>query len=105
MSHGRHDPVQRVTDKHADELLDVARTLGGHAEATSARAAQIDRYGIDLVLTTPTGPAQTRVDFAQPVSDPKWMRARVPGSDPAGPCRTRCRHWRNHPEMSGHHGR
>lgn len=75
VSHGRHDPVQRVNDKHADELLGLARSLGGHPEATSARAERIDRYGIDLVLSTPGGPVEARVAFTEPVSDPKWMRA------------------------------
>jgi len=75
MSHGRHDPVQRVNDKHAQELLDVARLLGGHPEATSARAERIDRHGIDLVVGTPSGPVESRIDFTEPVSDPKRMRA------------------------------
>jgi len=75
MSHGQHDPVQRVNAKHADELLAVARSLGGHPEATSARATRIDSAGIDLLLTTPSGPAETRVTFTEPISDPKRMRA------------------------------
>ena len=75
MNHGRHDPVQRVNEMHAEELLGVARVLGGYPDATSARAERIDRYGIDLVLTTPSGPVESRIDFAEPVSDPKWMRA------------------------------
>jgi len=75
MSHGNHDPVQRVNDKHADELLTVARSLGGHPEATSARAQRIDGSGIDLVLATPSGPLEARISFAEPVSDPKRMRA------------------------------
>ncbi len=74
MSHGPHDPVRRVNEKHGDELLNLARVLGGHPEATSARADRIDRLGIDLVLTTPGGPVDARIDFIEPVSDPKWMR-------------------------------
>lgn len=76
MSHGpNHDPVQRVNDKHAEELLDVARSLGGHPEANAARAERIDRNGIDLLLTTPSGPVESRIDFSEPVTDPKRMRA------------------------------
>lgn len=75
MSHGRHDPVQRVNDKHREELLVVARTLGGHPEATAARAERIDNRGIDLVLVTPGGPIEIRINFTEPVTDPKWMRA------------------------------
>ena len=75
MSHGRHDPVQRINDKHGEELLGVARSLGGRPDATSARAARIDPSGIDLEIITPGGPAVVRVDFTEPVSDPRWMRA------------------------------
>lgn len=75
MPHGRHDPVQRVNDKHGDELLAVARSLGNHPDATSARAARIDNEGIDVVLTTPDGPVETRIEFLEPVSDPRRMRA------------------------------
>ena len=75
MSHGPHDPVQAVNEKHAEELLVMARVLGGHPEATSARAERIDRDGIDLVLTTPNGPVDARIDFAEPASDLKSIRA------------------------------
>ena len=75
MSHGRHDPVQRVNDRHSEELLTVAQVLGGHAAAPAARAETIDGLGIDLVLTTPEGPIRARIDFAEPVSDPRRMRA------------------------------
>jgi len=74
MNHGRHDPVQRVNEKHGEELLAVARSLGGHPEATSARAERIDSDGIDLVLGTPSGAVETRVRFLEPVSDPRRMR-------------------------------
>jgi len=67
--------VQRVNEKHAEELLGIARLLGGHPEATAARAGRIDRDGVDLVLTTPGGPVELRIEFTEPVSDPKWMRA------------------------------
>jgi len=75
MRHAHHDPVQRVNDKHADELLVMARTLGGHPEATSAKAERIDADGLDLVLTTPEGSVETRIGFGEPVPDPKRMRA------------------------------
>jgi len=75
VSHGLHDPVQRVNAKHAEDLVIMARSLGGHPEATAARAERIDRFGIDLVLATPGGTVEARIDFIKPVSDPKWMRA------------------------------
>lgn len=74
MNHRRHDPVQRVNSKHPDDLLAMARTLGHHPDATAARAERVDRYGLDLVVTTPGGSVETRIDFTEPVSNPKWMR-------------------------------
>lgn len=75
MGHGPHDPVQRVNDKHGDELLAVAQILGGHADATAARAMHVDTQGIDLLLSTPDGPVAARISFPEPVSDPRRMRA------------------------------
>lgn len=75
MSHGPHDPVQVVNDKHARELLAIARLLGGHPEATSAKAERIDGDGIDVVLATPGGPVASRIDFPEPSSGPMSMRA------------------------------
>lgn len=75
MIHQRHDPVQRVNEKHGDELLTVARTLASHPEATSARAVRVDADGIDLAVSTPEGLVEAHVDFLTPVSDPKRFRA------------------------------
>lgn len=68
MSHrAHHDPVERLNDHHADDLLVIAQALGGHPDAVSARAERVDPNGIDLVLETPRGRATTRVPFAEPV--------------------------------------
>ena len=65
----RHDPVQRLNDQHADELVDVARAFGGEPKARSARATSIDDAGIDLVVETGDGRrTTTRVAFATPAS-------------------------------------
>ena len=78
MSHGgRHDPVQHVNDDHAGDLLVAARALCGHPDAISARAERIDEVGIDLTVDTPRGPADARLDFAEPVAegDSRGLRA------------------------------
>ena len=75
MPHRPHDPVQRVNDKHAGELLALARSIGGRPDATAARAERIDSGGIDMVLTTPGGDVGARIPFVEPVSDPRRMRA------------------------------
>ncbi len=35
----------------------AARALGGYPDATAARAVRIDRYGLDLRVSTPRGDA------------------------------------------------
>lgn len=68
MSHRQHhDPIQRLNEHHADDLLVIARALGGHADALSALAERVDRDGIDLAVETPRGPATVRVRFTEPV--------------------------------------
>lgn len=70
MKHGRHsDPLQHMNDDHAADLLAVARALGGHADATAARAEQVDRDGVDLVVDTPRGSTTARVEFAEPIPE------------------------------------
>lgn len=77
MSHGQHDPVQHLNDEHAEDLLSAARTLSGHPDATSAHAERVDRYGIDLMVVTPSGVSEARIAFSEPVADadPDELRA------------------------------
>lgn len=64
MSHGQHhDPVARVNEEHAEDLLAVARVFGGQPDATSARTERVGRDGIDLVVTTCRGTAAVHVAF------------------------------------------
>ncbi len=68
MTQGRHgDPLQHINDDHAGELLTVARAFGAHRDASRARAEGVDCDGIDLVLDTPSGRAQLRVAFTEPI--------------------------------------
>jgi heme iron utilization protein len=67
--------IAHLNEDHADALLAMARALGGYPDATAASCASIDRYGLDLDLDTPRGPAFTRVGFAEPVTRPDGLRA------------------------------
>lgn len=60
---------------HADALLAIARTLGGYPDATAATCHGVDRYGIDLNLETPRGPAPARVAFPEPLTDSGQLRS------------------------------
>jgi putative heme iron utilization protein len=69
------DAVRHLNDDHADALLSMARTLGGYPDAVGASCTGADRYGLELVLATPRGPATTRVGYAAPISAPAELRA------------------------------
>ena len=67
--------VRHLNADHADALLVMAQALGGYPDATSATCTGIDRYGLDLDLDTPRGPAAARVAFAEPVDASAGLRA------------------------------
>jgi heme iron utilization protein len=77
------DPVARsagaakehLNDDHADALLVMAQALGGYPDATAATCTSIDRYGLDLDLDTPRGPAATRIGFDERVDVADGLRA------------------------------
>lgn len=60
----RHDAVQRLNEHHAAQLLDVARTLGGQADALCAQATAIDDEGILLVVQATDRSRTVYVRFA-----------------------------------------
>jgi putative heme iron utilization protein len=67
--------VSHLNEDHADALLDMARALGGHPDATQATCPRIDRYGLDLTVTTPRGITETRIAFAETANRPGDLRA------------------------------
>ncbi len=67
--------VAHLNEDHADALLDMARALAGHSDATAAVCTAADRYGLDLTVTTPGGVAAARVAFATPADEPGGLRA------------------------------
>jgi hypothetical protein len=62
----RHDPVQRLNDHHADDLLAVAQAFACHPTATSARAMRVDARGIDLEIDHREGTTIAHVAFPEP---------------------------------------
>ncbi|MQY30495.1 HugZ family pyridoxamine 5'-phosphate oxidase [Nocardia aurantia] len=67
--------VAHLNDDHADALLDMARALGGYPDATAAVCDRADRYGLDLRVETPRGPAATRVGYATPLTSADELRS------------------------------
>lgn len=67
--------VRHLNDDHAHNLLDMARAIAGHTDATEASCLRADRYGLDLDVQTPRGRALARVGFAEPCTAPDGLRA------------------------------
>ncbi len=67
--------VSHLNDDHADALLDMARAIAGHTDATAATCLRADRYGLDLDVHTPRGRALARVGFAEPAVAADGLRA------------------------------
>jgi putative heme iron utilization protein len=67
--------VAHLNEDHADALLDIAKALGGYTDATAARCTAIDRYGMDLSVSTPRGTAPSRIGFAERAEAPDGLRA------------------------------
>lgn len=72
---GAAGAVAHLNDDHADALLAMAHGLAGHPDATAARCARIDRYGLDLAIAGPRGDATARVGFEHPAAHPGDLRA------------------------------
>jgi len=66
--------VRHLNEDHADALLDMARAIAGHTDATAASCLRADRYGLDLDVATPRGRALARVGFAEPATAPDGLR-------------------------------
>lgn len=72
---GAAGAITHLNSDHADALLDIARSLGGHPDATDADCTAIDRYGLELRVATPRGAGATRIGFASPASAADSLRA------------------------------
>ncbi len=77
------DPVQprtagaitHLNADHAEALCAMARTLGGYPDTTAATCTGVDRYGLDVKVSTPRGVAYTRVGYAAPIDSYDDLRS------------------------------
>ncbi len=74
VSRGAERAIAHLNDDHADALLEMAQALGGHPDATAARCLDADRTGLDLLVQTPTGETEVRVDYDEPIEEPAGLR-------------------------------
>lgn len=66
--------IKHLNEDHSHNLLDMARVLGGHPDATEATCSAIDRYGLNLNVQTPRGFTTTRIPFAETANKPGDLR-------------------------------
>jgi putative heme iron utilization protein len=74
VSRGAERAIVHLNDDHADALLEMARALGGHPEASAARCIDADRTGLDLIVATPGGDVPVRVPYEEPIEGPEGLR-------------------------------
>jgi putative heme iron utilization protein len=82
-ANSRPDPIApsetairtHLDEDHADVLVDYAKAYAGLADATSARTAGVDRYGVTLWVTTPSGGRTARIAFDEPATTVDDVRA------------------------------
>jgi heme oxygenase (biliverdin-IX-beta and delta-forming) len=77
------DPVSPVADRaiahlnadHADALAAMARAFGGYPDTDVAVCTGVDRYGLDLRVSTPRGIAYARVGFPERLDSADQLRS------------------------------
>jgi len=67
--------IEHLNADHAAALTEMARALGGYPDTESAVCTGVDRYGLDLKVGTPRGPAYTRVGFGGALASAAELRA------------------------------
>jgi putative heme iron utilization protein len=67
--------IEHLNADHAAGLADIARVLGGYPDADVAVCTGIDRYGLDLKVSTPRGDAYTRAGFGRALSSVGELRS------------------------------
>jgi hypothetical protein len=69
------DFTVEVAEKLADQVLLIAKTLGGRWLGSSARVVAVDRYGLTLSVTEPAGTRASRVPFPERLDSPDDVHA------------------------------
>ena len=67
--------IEHLNVDHAPALAEMARALGGFPDAESAVCTGVDRYGLDLKVSTARGGAYTRVGFGRRLESADELRS------------------------------
>jgi hypothetical protein len=60
-----------------DDLLILARSIGGRIPATAVVVRGVDRYGLDVDITEPAGTSAGRIPFGDRIDRPGEVLARL----------------------------
>jgi len=67
--------IAHLNADHPDALVAMAKVLGGYPDTTAATCTGVDRYGLDLRVSTDRGVAYTRVGYAAPIGSIDELRS------------------------------
>ena len=67
--------IAHLNADHADALAAMARAFGGYPDTETAVCTAIDRYGLDMRVTTARGIAYARVGFPERLDSPDQLRS------------------------------
>lgn len=67
--------ITHMNDDHAEAMVLVCRHQAARPDTTEATMSAVDRYGFELVATSPGGRAGVRIGFPAPVATPEEVRA------------------------------
>jgi hypothetical protein len=66
--------LAHMNDDHAEAQVLFCRHLAGRPDTTEASMSAVDRYGFELIATTPAGRAAVRLGFPEPCATPEEVR-------------------------------
>ena len=69
--------ARHMNEDHAADSVLICRALGGEPGTAAATMTGLDAAGIQFAVTTPVGPADTTVPWAEPVTERSQVRAEV----------------------------
>ncbi|BDX29657.1 pyridoxamine 5'-phosphate oxidase [Mycobacterium antarcticum] len=67
--------IEHLNADHAESLTAMARTLAGYPDAIAAVCTGVDRYGLDLKVTTERGIAYPRVGYLDRLDSADQLRS------------------------------
>jgi heme iron utilization protein len=66
--------IEHMNADHSEAQVLFCRHLAGHPDTTSASMSAVDRYGFEMIATTPNGRHAVRLGFAEPCTDGNQVR-------------------------------